>query len=214
MQQQMIGQKFNKMTVIAEVGRDSSRRIKYLCRCECGNTRVLLGTTLRQGGGKGCVHCEKAAAPLKHGATADGSKDRLYSIWCSMKSRCNNPAHKNYNHYGGRGIKICTEWEEDFPTFRDWALTHGYKENLTIDRRNNNGNYTPDNCWWATQSQQMNNTNRCRYVTIGDVTMSLTRWCQHYGISVHSVRQRISRGHMEPALAILYTVDYDRRKRE
>lgn len=211
---QMIGQKFNRVTVIAEAGVDSSRRKKYLCQCDCGNTLTLLGTTLRKGGGQGCEHCIKAANATKHGANAGGKRDRLYNIWLAMKDRCNNPNNTKYQHYGGRGIIVCKEWQDNYEPFRDWALTHGYEDTLTIDRRNNNGNYTPDNCWWATRSDQMNNSRSCRYITIADVTMSLTKWCRHYGISVHSVRQRIDKGHMDPAVAILYTAEYDRKKRE
>ena len=82
--------------------------------------------------------------------------NKLYAVWSCMKQRCNNPKNKRWNRYGGRGIKICEEWENSFDSFREWALSNGYKEGLTIDRINNDGNYEPDNCRWATYRAPQN----------------------------------------------------------
>ncbi len=86
-----------------------------------------------------------------------GSKSRLYHTWCNMKQRCGNPKVREYSAYGGRGITVCEEWKNDFEKFRSWALDHGYADDLTIDRIDNDKGYSPDNCRWIPQSEQYKN---------------------------------------------------------
>ena len=105
-----------------------------------------------------CKSCSMKKAKTKHG----DCKTRLYIIWSDMKARCNNANHKNYNDYGGRGINVCDEWII-YENFKDWALNNRYEDCLTIDRENNNGNYNPTNCRWATRKQQVSNR-RISYV--------------------------------------------------
>lgn len=125
----------------------------------------------------------------------DGRKGtRLYRIYNNMKTRCYNPNSESYKNYGGRGIKICSEWLTDFSTFRSWALSHGYREDLTIERKDVNGNYTPDNCVWATYKVQANNTRSNHLYTIDGITMNLTEWSEYFGINVKTVRDRLLRG--------------------
>lgn len=102
---------------------------------------------------------------------------RLYTIWKSMRRRCLGVTHSSYRHYGGRGISICDEWE-DFLKFREWALTNGYKDLLTLDRKNNDGNYEPDNCRWVTQRTNSNNRRNTVTVTAFGETKPLAFWAE------------------------------------
>ena len=120
-----------------------------------------------------------------HGAT----KTRLFKIWEGMKERCYRAKHPHYKDYGGRGIEICKSWM-DFLTFRDWALSSGYSENLTIDRVDVNGNYEPGNCRWIPLSEQAKNTRRNHYVTVNGETMILSECSQKYGIPKSTLRWR------------------------
>lgn len=133
----------------------------------------------------------------------DGRKGtRLYRIYNNMKTRCYNPNSESYKYYGARGIGIFPEWLKDFSSFRDWALSHGYREDLTIERKDVNGDYTPDNCIWATYKVQANNTRSNHLYTIDGITMNLTEWSEYFEISVKTVRDRLLRGwDIERALA-------------
>lgn len=100
----------------------------------------------------------------------------LYTKWRSMKQRCFNENHNAYQNYGGRGITICDEWSDDFSNFFKWAITHDYKEGYTLDRINNDGNYEPSNCRWATAREQSYNRRNNRYLTVYGITMTLEEW--------------------------------------
>lgn len=119
---------------------------------------------------------------------------RLREIWRSMRKRTTNRACKDYAHYGGRGIRMCPEWESDFDAFERWALDHGYRGDLTIDRICNNRGYNPGNCRWITRKAQANNRTTARYYTINGKTRTLTQWCEMYGIPAHVVVHRIEAG--------------------
>ena len=110
-----------------------------------------------------------------------------------MKMRCSNKNNKDYKYYGGRGIKVCKAWH-DYRAFKKWALANGYREDLQIDRINNDGNYTPKNCRWVTPKENARNTRLTRWETIDGVTKSLAEWCDIYDISYHVVYVRMGRG--------------------
>jgi hypothetical protein len=159
------GQRFGRLTVVRRVDRVGSRGWwRWLCRCDCGGDFITTGATLRQGYTRscGCIRRERNNN-WQHG----GCGTRLYEIWSGIKKRCLNPKNRNFRLYGGRGIIVCDEWKT-FEGFREWAMVNGYADDLSIERINNDGNYEPGNCTWATPIEQGRNTRRNRPVMRSD----------------------------------------------
>lgn len=157
-----------------------------LCKCDCGNEKFVAPNNLLSGAtiSCGCYHKKITGLINKsHGL----SRDRLYRTWCDMKKRCSNPNVWNYKNYGGRGIKVCDEWINSFECFRDWAYKNGYDEKLTIDRKDNNGNYEPGNCKWSTHKEQVANSRRVKLYTAFGETKHLAEWKRDSRTVVSSV---------------------------
>jgi hypothetical protein len=150
----LTGKKFGRLTVLSFSHMDKNGNAIWISKCECGTEILRRGYEIKSGHIKSCG-CLK----LKHGELLNHRKTgipRLYQCWINMIKRCTKPNNLKYPDYGGRGITICVEWLEYIP-FREWALSTGYQNSLTLDRKDNNGNYEPLNCQWVTIKEQIKN---------------------------------------------------------
>lgn len=193
----ILGEKFGRLTVIKENGRNKHNQMLYECECICGKKVLVLSYDLRHGVVKSCGCLKRDRGynlakeyRLKHGRTGT----RLYKIWHGMKTRCKNVNSKFYKYYGARGISVCDEWDRNFKNFYEWAIKNGYDENLTLDRIDNNGNYEPSNCKWSTRQVQMNNRCSTLFLTYDNKTKALTEWAREYNMRPVTLRQRIYSG--------------------
>lgn len=173
--------RFGKLRVIGDGGRDARGKILWRCLCDCGNESTVAGAYLRNGDTRSCG-CSK------HGF----SRTLIYRVWVSMISRCEDRNYEGYHSYGGRGIRVCPKWREDFMAFYNdmGAPPKGY----SIDRIDTDGNYEPGNCRWATAKEQANNRRNNRRLTSGGRTMTITAWADEVGITVQGMRARIRLG--------------------
>lgn len=178
------------------------RASKWLCRCDCGNRRVVMAANLNKGthsNSCGCISAERIVKQsTTHGFGGRKTRHPLHRIWGAIIQRCTNPNSEAYHCYGGRGIKVCKRWRKFENFFSD--MSSGWRSGLSVDRINNNGNYTPSNCRWATPSEQCNNTRRNRFVEFQGRRLTVTQWSKIIGINVSSMLLRLEAWPLEKAL--------------
>ena len=196
----LTGKRFGRLVVIKRVENyvspNGSKYARWLCRCDCGKEKVVKTVCLNDGDTQscGCIHSERLAERNRANKKLGKTNHRLYKIWCGIKARCKNSNATDYDIYGGRGITICEEWKNDFSLFYNWAVNNGYKDNLTIDRVDTNGNYCPENCKWSTTKEQSNNKRNNKYITYKGQTKTLSQWCDELGLKYSKIKQRIQSG--------------------
>lgn len=188
----MRGRRFGRLIVL-ERAPNVGERTMWKCICDCGNEKIVDSHSLRLGHTKscGCLGRQRLEeGRYKHGL----SKTRLYGHFEKMVDRCENKNSKHYHNYGERGISICDEWRHDFKAFYDWSVKNGYKEGLSIDRIDNNKGYSPDNCRWATQLEQMNNVRTNRNIEYNGEVHSVSEWSRIIGINIGTLTGRLNKG--------------------
>lgn len=182
----LTGEHFGRWTVIEYAGRGNHGEVQYKCRCDCGTERVLRRTSLTSGNSKSCG-CLSRDVAKERSTTHGDSKIRLYRIWAGIIQRCCNDRERyEWEKYGGRGINVCTEWHK-YEAFRDWALSNGYSDKLTIDRIDNNGDYCPENCRFTTPKENSRNRRNTKRLTINGETKTVVEWCEQLGLSQYTV---------------------------
>lgn len=189
------GQKFSRLMVIAEAGyhtkQNGQKTLKWLCKCDCGNEHIVIGSKLKNGHTKSCgclkIETTKSGARRSHGM----NRTVEYEAWCGMIKRCTNPNYSGFSNYGGRGITICERWL-DFKAFYDDMGDR--PDNTSLDRVDVNGNYEPSNCRWATPKEQCRNRRNNRLIEYKCEVKCVTEWAELTGIPAHKLRVRFDAG--------------------
>lgn len=190
----MTNKKINNFVVISQAEKRRQKCGKlttyWKCQCKCGNIIEVRGDRLRNNEVTSCG-CDNINKKGKYNGL---SNSKIYTAWNHFINRCYNSNNKAYKNYGGRGIKVCDEWKNDFMSFYNWSIENGYREDLTIDRIDVNGNYEPSNCRWTTDFVQRRNRTDNHYVTINGETKILNDWAREFNIKPNAVRGRLKFG--------------------
>lgn len=184
---------FGKLTAIRDIGRHRKGGRLWLCRCECGSLTIVMAASLGHGNTKscGCIHSEGLRQRNKKRATHGMTETPTHKTWGSMLQRCTNPNDHAYPGYGGRGIKVCKRWRKFENFLKDMGLQ---PEGLTIDRIDNNGDYEPGNCRWATWREQGGNRRTNRWLSYGSEKMILEDWARKLGTSHQAINHHLKQG--------------------
>ena len=190
----LVGKRFGKLTVLETLTEKENKtnRCYCICKCDCGKITKTRREQVLSGHTKSCGCLQKEIA-RKSLTTHKLSRTRIYRIWWNIKRRCEANNQYTYKYYGGRGIKVCEEWLADFMNFYKWAMANGYREELTIDRIDVNGNYEPKNCRWEDMKVQSNNTRKNHFVEYKNEKHTIAEWSRILGLTYDAFRYRIKR---------------------
>lgn len=194
-----IGEKYGRLTIL-EFAYKKHNHYYYICKCNCGNEKIIAYASMRCGDTKSCGCYSKELSRLRHPKVhkkKNNYNKRLNNIWRGIKQRCYNTRDIHYKNYGNRGIRVCNEWldkKNGFLNFYQWAIQNGYSDRLSIDRIDVNGNYEPSNCRWATNKEQNNNrTNNVKVIHNGN-TYLINDLVEISGIKRRTIEARIASG--------------------
>ena len=187
------GQIFERLTVIRRVKHATSPKAHWLCRCICGTTIIARASRLKTGATKSCG-CYQREAVGKRFSTHGGTKIPGYTSWNKMLYRCYKPTSKDFADYGGRGITVCEEWRTSFMQFLADMGPRPTPQH-TVDRKDNEGPYSKENCYWATRLEQMNNTRKNHFLSFDGKSQTIAQWARELGISSGVIDARLRRSH-------------------
>ena len=197
----LTGKRFGKLVVLYRTENKVSKNGKsqyaqWVCQCDCGNKKICTTGDLNIAGNNASCGCFTKKLRSKNAKKTHtihgGTNTRLFSIWSCMKERCSNPNKFGYDRYGGRGISVCNEWtnNDGFINFRKWAQNNGYKNNLSIDRIDNNGDYCPENCRWATNKEQQRNTKNNTIIKYNGEEKCVAEWAEQFNLNPSLISYR------------------------
>lgn len=190
MKNDLTGQKFGFLSVIESAGIGPCRKRIWHCKCDCGGHCISTTGNLRSGTSSscGCKRITAGKARRKHGRN---QQDRTYRIWAAMRGRCHTKSNSKYADYGGRGIAVCEAWNSFEQFLKDMGEA---PPGRSIERNNNNGNYEPGNCRWATQAEQSRNTRQSHWIECAGRKQVLVDWAAERGMTALLVYKRLKRG--------------------
>lgn len=206
----LTGERFGKLVVLCKAEPRITAKGKtesiWHCKCDCGIEKNVLERNLIYSGTSSCGCLQRECIGKlrrKHGDTGT----RLYQAWENMRARCNRKSSREYENYGGRGISVCEEWQASYESFKKWALSNGYADNLTLDRIDTNGNYEPSNCRWISNQLQQYNKRNNRNITFNGKTQTLNQWAKELGIIPKTLQGRLDKSGWSVEKALTTPVD-------
>lgn len=184
----LVGTKINKVTILSHFKKGKNNCNYFECLCECGRVSQIRANHLLNENQETCGKHHKKYYDSEIGT-------RIYNTWNRMMHRCYDINNQKYYAYGARGILICNEWKNDYNAFYEWSIKNGYQIGLWIERIDNDGDYRPENCRWATRKEQMNNTRRNHFVQYREENKTIAQWCEILDLPYKTINSRLNRGY-------------------